>query len=514
MGSGHVLLHGWALSYDSFWTLDAPFYALASVIVGIRPSLLFAVPAIIATAVIVFGAIMAREGRRGAAAVAGSLTVVALLAFPTHAFASFFVRGPFHVATALFSLFAFAGLRRPRWGWGWAVSVVFLTLGMLGDLQILFYGVAPIFLAGIATMMRERKLRNGIIMSSAAIAALPLTVISRKTFEFFGAFTIGPANPLASFHQMLINVTHSGTYSLELIGASSSHLGTGGVPGALQMVHIVPALLMAACLVLELVFLVRGVVGVLQRPNPLPASVPPAGTPASESARNGVSLTTPRYSRLRMSVSSESEGESWRIDYMLLIATAGSCASFVFLSVTNDFEYSRYLVTGVIFAAILTGRLVGRYWSQFVRSGISRLVTALGIAATVLIISCVGFTLAQPVPAQPAAELGSWLQANHLTNGVGDYWSASIVTVDTKNQVKVRPVVIGDDGSLVRFMRESAASWYESRTFQFFVYNLAMPWGSDNATTATKTWGVPAHTFIVGTYRILTWNAPIVVQAP
>ena len=46
IGNGHVLLHGWALSYDSFWTLDALFYTLASVLVGIRPSLLFAVPAI------------------------------------------------------------------------------------------------------------------------------------------------------------------------------------------------------------------------------------------------------------------------------------------------------------------------------------------------------------------------------------------------------------------------------------------------------------------------------------
>jgi hypothetical protein len=514
MGNGHVLLHGWALSYDSFWTLDAPFYALASVIVGIRPSLLFAVPAIIATVVIVVGAIMAREGRRGAAGIAASLTVVALLAFPTHAFASFFVRGPFHVATALFSLLAFAGLRRPRLGWGWVVSVVLLTLGMLGDLQILFYGVVPIFLAGIAIMMRERTFRNGIITSSAAIASLPLTVVVRKILKSFGAFTIGPGNPLASFHQILINMIHAVAYSFELIGVGSSHLGTGGVPGSLQAIHVVPALLMSGCLLLELVFLFRGVVRILRRRNPLPAPLPPAGTPGSESAESEVPLSTTRYSRLRMTGSSEDDDESWRLDYMLLIATAGSGASFVFLAVSNDFEYSRYLVTGVIFAAILSGRLVGRYWSQLASLEISRLVTALGIVVTVLIVACVGYTLAQPIPVQPAAKLGSWLHANHLTAGVGDYWSSSIVTVETESQVKVRPVVIGDRGILVRFMRESASSWYEKQTFQFFVYNVAMPWGSDNATTATKTWGVPAHTFIVGTYRVLTWSAPIVVQEP
>jgi hypothetical protein len=30
VGSGNVLLHGWILTHDSFWTTDAFFYALAS----------------------------------------------------------------------------------------------------------------------------------------------------------------------------------------------------------------------------------------------------------------------------------------------------------------------------------------------------------------------------------------------------------------------------------------------------------------------------------------------------
>jgi hypothetical protein len=148
------------------------------------------------------------------------------------------------------------------------------------------------------------------------------------------------------------------------------------------------------------------------------------------------------------------------------------------------------------------------------RPRLARLVIAFGVVVTLAIVSCVGYTFAQAVPTQPAVELGTWLQANHLTNGVGDYWSSSFTTVETNNQVKVRPVVTGVQGKLVRFMRESAASWYQGQTFQFFVYNLAIPWGSDTATTATKTWGVPAHTFSVGTYRILVWRAPIIVQEP
>ena len=249
IANGHVLLHGWTLSYDSFWTVDAPIYGLAYLIVGIRPSLLFAVPAAIAAVVIVVGMIMAHEGRRRAAAVAGAVTVAALLAFPTHAFAQFFVRGPFHVVTALYALFAFAGLRRRRFGWGWALAVLFLTLAMLGDLQIVFYGIVPVFLSGIVAMMRERTWRGGIVTSSSAVVAVVLTVVLRKIFEYLGAFTIGPANPIASLHQMLTNTTHVVSYGLELIGARSVHYGTGGVPGDLQAVRVLAAVLMTVCFV-------------------------------------------------------------------------------------------------------------------------------------------------------------------------------------------------------------------------------------------------------------------------
>jgi hypothetical protein len=489
IGNGHVLLHGWALSYDSFWTLDALFYALASVFVGIRPSLLFAVPAIIATAAIVIGVFMAREGRRGSAAVAAGATVVVLLALPTHSFASFLVRGPFHVVTAMYALLAFAGLRRPRLGWGWVISVVFLTLGMLGDLQTLFYGVVPIFLAGTVAMLRERTWRGGLVTSSAAVACLPLTVVLRKIAKLFGAFTIGPANPLASVHQMLTNTTHVVSYGLELIGASSTHLGTGGVPGPLQAVHVVPAVLMTVSIVWALILLVRGAIVGLPLP---PTSIAPVPTDGALGVRS----------------------EYWHLDDMLLIATFGSAASFVFLSLNDDFEYSRYLITGMIFAAILAGRMVGRYWSELAVPKLSRLVTVLGILTALSLVSCVGFTLVQAVPTQPALELGTWLEANHLTAGVGDYWSASITTVETSDHVKIRPVVLGAQGLLVRFLRESAANWYAGKRFQFFVYNLAMPWGSDNSTTATKTWGAPAHTYAVGTYSVLVWKSPFVVQEP
>ena len=90
MAHGHFLLHGWGLSLDSFWLVDALLYTVAVLLGGLRPGLLYAVPAILAALVIVAGVLMAREGRRGAAAVAGGAAVFVLLALPTHAMAVFF----------------------------------------------------------------------------------------------------------------------------------------------------------------------------------------------------------------------------------------------------------------------------------------------------------------------------------------------------------------------------------------------------------------------------------------
>jgi hypothetical protein len=121
-----------------------------------------------------------------------------------------------------------------------------------------------------------------------------------------------------------------------------------------------------------------------------------------------------------------------------------------------------------------------------------------------------GYNLAQPDPGQPAANLASFLEAHDLTNGVGSYWSASITTVESRGDVTVRPVVAGAGSQIRRYTRESTPAWYAGQHFQFFVYDLAIPWGSDNAATATATWGPPAHVYDVGTFRVLVWHNPLV----
>jgi hypothetical protein len=481
---GHVLLHGWALSLDSFWTVDALVYAAAVAVAGLRPALLYAGPAIIAALVIVLGMIMAREGRRGATAIAGAVTVAALLAFPTHTMALFFLRGPLHVGTALWALIAFWAARRGRFGVGWAVAVLFLAAGMLGDLQMVAYGTVPIFLAGIVAMLRTRAWRPGIAQVSAAVASGVLLEVVRKVARALGSFTIGAANPIASRHIVPTNAKHVVSWGLELLGARTLTYGTGGVPAWLQDFHFVAAAVLGVTFLAALVALVRGVFGgVFTRGRAAAASTATANGP-----------------------------ELWRLDDTLLIATFGPPVSFIGLALAVDPEYIRYLTVAVVFSSILAGRMVARYWPVLRWNWLAKSAAATGVAVTLAFVAGTGYTLAQPDPPAPAGHLAAWLEQNNLRNGLGDYWSSSITTLESKGQVTIRPIVAGQGSILHRYLKESDAAWYAGQRFQFFVYDTQLPWGYDNTISATKTWGPPAQTYDVGPYVVLTWGKPLIVN--
>ena len=259
VASGNVLLHGWILSLDSWWTLDVVFYGLLTAVMGVRGDLLYAGPALIAGLVVIVGVVIARRGRRGAAAAAGMVTVAAVLALPTHTLATYLMCGPIHVSTVLYALVAFLGLRRNHFGWGWVMAVLLLAAGMLGDLQMVSYGVVPALVAGLAAAARRRSIRAGSAAVSAAVCSVALALVVRALVVALGGFSLGATNKTASAYQMVENVTRLSPVWGQFLGLGDSINGSGGVPFALQSVHIVLAGLLAATLVTGIVRLLRGV---------------------------------------------------------------------------------------------------------------------------------------------------------------------------------------------------------------------------------------------------------------
>lgn len=475
MGEGHLLLHGWMLAPGSYWTSDALFYAVAVRLGGVRPGILYGEPAVVAAVTIALGVLLAFEGHRVSAGLAGAVAVVALLAFATPAMDLWFVGKGFHVATVLYVLVGFAALRRGGFGWGWAAAVALLAFGMLGDLMIVAYGIAPLFVAGLAAMLRERKWRSGLAQVTAAVASGGIGYAALRLADLLGKFKQGPTLRLADLSQLVSNLGHIFTYSAHLVGLANRHSATGGIPPALLGVHGVGAVCMLVCLSGALVNLILGAI-----------RGPSQGAAAS------------------------SEPALWRLDDMLLLAVLGSSATFVLLAGANG-PGSHFLIPPIVFAGVLTGRMIARAWPKLRVRWVVRALAIAGVAVSLSFAAGLAYELTLPEPTQPASSLAAWLEAHDLRDGIGGYWTASITTVESRGEVVVRPVSIGPNG-LQRTMPQSCASWYAGQRFQFFVYGKSRSSGR-YLTSARRTWGAPAHLYRVGRYHILVWDHLLTVNA-
>jgi len=469
MSAGNLTLHGWGLSLDPFWTVDALFYTVIERFTGMQPYLLYLVPAIIAALVIIVGAALARGRRRGLAGVAAAVTVVALLALPSHALGAFFLRGPLHVGTALWCLIAFAGLRSGRFGWGWAIAVVFFAIGTLGDVETVVFGLLPAIAAGLVAMARTRRRRAGLPEVSAAGLAVVGAWLIREAAVFVGTYSIKTGHPRSTLAQMPGNVKYLVPWFANMLGVGNG----SGVAWPVQVVHVVGLAVVLAGVAAALVALVRGVV---------------KGTPAEPGG-----------------------AEPWRLDDLLVLAFFADLVVFIGLTLGNFPDFMRELTVAVIFGAVLAGRWVGRLADAVSSPRLRRGGVIAGLAVIAVFAAGLGLNIAAPRPVRTYDQLARFLAAHHLTQGLGDYWSSSIVTVTTGGTIAVRPVFY-KQGLMIRYHRQSSGIWYTGQTFQFLVYNPATPWQGVDAANAATAYGPIAHTYDVGTYRVLVWNQPIRVD--
>ncbi len=480
-GHGNLTLNHWALSLDSFWLVDVPLYAVAVLIGGIHPQLLHVVPAIVAAAVIVLGAWMAKRGRTKLAGATAVATVVVLLGLPTHAFAEFFLMGPLHVTTTLWCLIAFTALRRGRYGWGWWVAVGFLAAGILGDFQTVALGVAPVGLAGVSLALSRRRLSAGLVHISAALASLVLTVVVRLAALAIGTFTIS-RNPPATLHEVRLNLPHLFSYGAALAGIGFHPFGSESVPPLLEVAHAVGLGVVVAAVLIGSVAIVLAAV----RGYRADEADGDDGTPAAE---------------LR-----------W-LDEVLLFGCLAGCGVFLVLSLTVSGAYGRYLTSAMVFGVILAGRLLGALVASYKGRTVGLTAAAVVFAAvTAGYAATVVSTLEVHPPVQTAAHLAHYLERHHLDDGIGAYWSSSIVTVESSGRVQIRPVIASASGDrIVRYTRQSSSQWY-GEGFQFLVFDPSAPWGSVNALSAIHTFGLPAHVAKVGPYRVYSWKHPLYIR--
>jgi len=493
---GNLLLHGWWLSLDSWWTLDATIFAVVIGVSGSHPELLLVVPALVAGLVVVTGVLLARRGRRGAAAWAGAALVVDVLALPGHALATQFLVGPWHQTTILVTLVAFVALRRGRFGPGWVAAVFLLTAGMLGDLMMVAYATLPVALAGLVAMLRQRSLRSGLAPLSAAAGSALLAYVIRLAAAAAGAFELGSTNPHAGVSEAVHNLGEAVTLGIPgLFGARSVvELGSGGEGPVVRALHGIALVVVAVGFVWALWSLLQGAVA-----GRVPAE------PGEATGGTGDAGGSRRAGRAGPGA------EPWRIDDVLVIAAFGSAATYVVLALTPNAAYFRYLTAAVVFSTVVAARMVTRWWAgprspAWRRAG--QAVAVVGLAGS---LAGAGLQLVHPEPATPDIALVAFLRDHHLDLGVGGYWSSSITTVESSGTVTVRPVVADSHGRLEGYYKGDVHAWFDGVGFQFVVFAGTEGLGGVDQTTAERTWGPPARVYSVDdhAYTVLTWSRPI-----
>lgn len=481
---GHLLLQGWALSLDSFWTSEVPFYAAGDALAGVSPALLTFIPAVLYALVVLLGTLAAGVALRGRAAAIGMAAAFALLAFPTWASTLFVLRGGHHMGAVIWSLAAFLALCLRRVRLGVALAVVCLLLGMLGDLLTVAYGTLPLVCAGATRALRERRATSGILLAGAGVGSGLLYLAVHELVRHLGGFTSSAGNGIAHTpHQLLANLRHLYSLGGELIGLKSTVFGTNGTPGWLEAFRVIGGLVVVACCVA-----------------------------AAARVLWGIASGTRRASRAA-DWRGDLDSRALVMDDLLVFASLGSAGSYLLLAAFDTAAFTRYLAPAAIFMSVLTGRMLCRLYRSLQVTGLRRLLLAAGSVVSLMLLAGFADRTSRGPAQQPGVDLAAWLEAHGLRHGVGDYWAASITTVVSHGRVQVRPVVPNPAGRLVRYDRESDASWYRDQGFEFLVFQEGAASTGIDARLAVRTWGRPAHSYVVGSYHVLVWSHPIVVSA-
>ena len=469
---GHVLLHGWILPADSFITGDVPIAAMLAGLFGLGPWLLQAVPLVLATVTLLLGLWLSVRGARTRWLAA--LPVALAVGLPGVLGTNFWLQSPMHVATVAYCLAAFALLTGTPSRRRTAAGALCLVLAGLGDATAFAIGTVPVAALGLRLLVVRTRRRAGLGLLLVAAVTTGLTEALLGLRRPIGAFHQAPSVPIVPAHQWLANAGHGVARVFQLTGAFS------GVPGAAGTAEHAVRLVMTAAL------LGAAVVGLL-------ALVRPRMTPPAELAgADGV-----RADRRR--------------ELLALLGVSGLASYGVFCVLSPagaPQATTRYLLPLLITGAVALGVLAG---SVSLR-GSGGLVTAAAAGAAVLSAGYVAMpirTATGPLPQWSAAGATQWLATHNLRFGVGTYWDASYLTLESGGAVVVRPVS-AREGRLMPWHYFADDQWFSDPRLEhpdFLVYETHSPWGGVDPATAAATYGPPSRSVPIGPYTILVWHS-------
>ena len=488
---GNWLLRGWTIADVTYYTTEVPEYAIIEAFRGLRADDVHIAGAATYTLLVLAAGLLARgrsKGREGLIrfALAAGIMIAPQFGNATHLLLS----QPDHLGTSLPVLLVFLMLDRAPRRWYIPVAAgVALTWIVIGDRVALLTAAGPLAVVCAArvlfAMLRHRKsLASQWYELSLVAASVVSFAVAELAVRLIGALHGYKITPVASARMIMLQFLP--------IHVQATVGGIRNMYGA-DFIHI-------------------------SQNSPFGPQL--GGLPLSV----GVALAALHFVGLALAVWGFFRAFRYFFDPADLVSPVLATgivinvAAYVPSIVSARIWDAREIVAVLPFGAVLAGRMVPPQLARLPR----RIKPALACAAAAVLacyLAGLGFGAAQSPQADNEEAVIPWLEAHHLTSGLGLYPEANLIVMDSGGRVAIRDVVWQSTGNHARAF-ESKTSWYDPRQSyaNFVLTNSADQWGMDGGgpgrlasmisrcAIAALHAGPPAHVYHYKTFTIMVWN--------
>jgi len=466
---GHLLLHGWHIGDATFYAFELPLNGIMQLIFGLgdvaahlASALTYLIVAACAAALAV--AASAGTSRAVRCAIVVTVLVVPLLAAPD---VLVLLEEPDHVGTSMFILVSFLLVDRAPSRWYSApLLCVILCAGQLSDLTVRYVAVPAIVVVCGYQMLASRRLRSrDAALGVAAAVSVPLETMLRTLMVHVGGFIM--VAPKAKLSPPRLWPQHASVTWLDV------RILFGAVTEPAARLGSLRAALGWVCLLAALAGLGR------------------------------VAWTWRTASRAEQLLG------------LAIIFNVGVYLISVMPLPDGSREVAAVLPCGAILAAraLVPARITGRRLA----------VPAIAATALLALVPLVAAAARPPVGATSGSKTGAatapltaWLAAHKLTYGVGGYWDASVVTLQSGNKVQIRAVDLHPNVTATVWKInipgwETNALWYDPSRYRA-TFAVADVHGPYPVTAFEQFFGKPTSTHRVAGWVVLIYRRNLLGQ--
>jgi hypothetical protein len=469
---GNWLLHGWNAFDTPYLTTEIPQHAMIEAIFGLTPMVTHVAAAMTYTLSVLLAMLVAKGSATGRTGVVRALVAGGIMLAPQYNQGVFIlVLSVGHIGASVPLLLILLILDRARPRWQVAVLAgAALAWATMGDSLTYVLGSIPLAVACGYRVVREAAARRSpsagvrarafeFQLGVAALVSIGVADIGLRVVHALGGFNLYPVQfKFMGTRQLSEHLALTWRALLILFGADYYH-GQHGIWLAAAALHFVGMALAAWA----------------------------------------VGWGVWRYFRPSAELIEQ-------------VMVGGVVLNLVLFATSNVAKMNAHELAILLpFSAALAGRAVARVRASgwMTRRGLTvparRAAAVLGVAALGGYLACLIGTDMLPPTGPSESQLAAFLRRHHLTYGIAGYWEASIVTVDTGNQVQVRAI-----NDYKKFLWAAKSDWYDARSNDADFIAAEKGYGFTSAAQEQiqihHRFGTPARTYVFGDYVVMVYN--------